>query len=630
MAGRLEPARQVAESLARATPGDPRVLTVLGRVWLAWPVFGRYRAESLFVRAGQLAPDDPEPFYYQGLAGLRLGGDEGEAMARRGLVRVVALDPTYRDAWARWRSLYRDDAERRQMVEALDRHAGEPAADLWRAGLLVELRSYATADTLLRALAAAAPDAPAPRAWLARALYEQGRDAEAAPIYRGALRRAAEDTGGVLWRQIRSIATPGERAQYPALAPDARAAFLRLFWERRDPDLKDSLNPRIGEHFRRLAEAHRFFPLLQPLSPWNHSVLWRTLMGGVSLPADEVEQVNAVRARIGGFRAPQRADLPIAAGLAPRLDDTTQRTVNLEDGLDDRGRILVRYGWPDRRYVWSLDAETWLYDLPQGELEVTFVRRTEDGGGDEVVTPVVAGEAEAARYLLATDRSGVPATLRFSFWAAAFRRGWGDSTELVLFPDSVAALAVLFDAQGDVAARDSAAAGPLHLVVPPGPYLLALDAARGRKQGRFRGGTSVPMFAPERLTISSLLVASGDVPSSRAALEAAAPPALRLPARRPLRVYAEIYGLEASGGDARYEATYRFEGRTRPWLGLFARHHATTIAFRRTVPAADPAIESLVIDPGRLPPGHYRLRLEVRDALSGAHATSATLEFDLF
>lgn len=628
-AGRLEPARSIAERLARDRPDDPATLLLLGRIWLAWPFFGRYRADSILARAQALDSTDPAPVYYRSLVGLRLGGDDGEAMARRALVRVLALDPHYRDAWTLWLSLYRDDADRSQMARVLARHAGDYAADLWRAGLLVELRRYDVADPLLDSLAGIAPDDPAPRAWLARSLFEQGRDAAASPVYAAAVRRAAADTGAVLWRQVRSIASSQERIRWAGLRPDERPAFLRLFWDARNPDLRDGVNARIGEHFRRLGEARRAFALLHPLSRWNHSRLWRTIMGGVGVPTSEASELDAVRADIGQTRQPSVADAPVAAGAAARLDDTTQETVNLEDGLDDRGRILVRYGEPQRREIWSTDAETWWYDLPEGQFQVTFVRRTADGGGDEVVTPVVAGEARAARHLLETDRPGAPATLTTFFWPAAFRAG-GDSTEITLFPDSASTLAVLFDGAGEEAARDSAPAGrPLHLRAAPGSFLLAVDATRGAQRGRYRGLFAVPWFPPDSLTVSSLLIASGAVAPQRATLEAAAPPALQLPAGRPLRVYAELYGLGEAGGVARYDAVYRFERDSHGWFGVLARHRVVTVTFRRTIPATDPAIETLVIDPGRLPRGHYRLTLEIHDAVRGVRAESGTLDFDL-
>ncbi len=627
-AGQLPPARVLAERLARDRPDDPAALILLGKIWLEWPVFGRYRAESLLERAGALAPQDPEPFYYLAQVGLTLGGDDGEAIARRGLVHVLALAPDYRDAWSLWTTLYRGDGERTEMVRALARHAGSYSVDLRRVELLVELRRYRDAVALLDSLRGGSPNDPVPRALLARTRFEQGRDGEGERVYDEALARAEADTGNLLWHQVRSIATPEERRAYGRLAPESREAFFRLFWARRNPDIRDSVNRRIGEHFRRLAEAHQVFALLHPQSRWYHSRLWRTLQGGVGAPSSSAD-LGALRAEIASIRQPRVGDPAVAAGIVPRLDDSTPQALNLEDGLDDRGRILVRYGTPNERYVWSNDAETWRYDLPEGQLQVTFVRRTSDGGGDQVVTPVVAGEAEAAGYLLRTDRPSLTANLRFAFWPAEFRRGIGRTTEVVLIPDRVSATAALYDTAGREAARDSATGRPLHLVAAPGRYVLALDAERGGEIGRFRGSIPITRFSTDSLAVSSLLLAAGDVPPSRDTLEAAAPPALRLPAGRALRIYAELYGLGRDSGVTRYDAIYRFERARNGWLSFLSHGRVTSVAFRRVQAATDPTIETLVVDPGRLPRGHYLLTLEVRDAVGGTSAASATLEFDL-
>jgi tetratricopeptide (TPR) repeat protein len=609
----------------RSRPDDAAGLTLLGRIWLAWPVFGRWQAESILTKAAELAPDEPDAFYYLGQVGLRLGGDDGEAVARRGLVRVLALNPDYRDAWSLWSTLYRGEGERRAALGALERHSGEHDADLWRAELLVELGSYEAAQPILDALSAARPADPAPRAWLARALFEQGRVEEGSRAYEAALTRAANDSGEVLWRQVRGIASPGERAGYAADDAGGREAFLRLFWARRNPDLADSVNRRISEHFVRMRQAQRVFALLHPQSRYHHSRARRTVVGGLgTVPGVDREELAR---DIATTRQARVADAAVIAGLGPRLDPAGEETLNLEDGLDDRGRILVRYGEPTERYVWNGDAETWRYNLPDRLLQVTFVRATADGGGDQVVTPVVAGEFEAARHLLNTDRPSLDASLEFSFWPATFRREAARTTDLVLFPDSVGATAALYDAAGRQVARDSATGRALHLAAAPGSYLLALDAHREGRLGRFRGTIGLPSYGADSLAVSSILIASRDVTLDRPTLEAVAPRGLRLPGGRPLRVFAEVYGLAAADGTQRYEATYRFE-RTRSFLGL-GRRAVTTVSFRREQPAQDPTRETLVIDPGRLPRGHYRLTLDVHDVVGGARAASAALEFEL-
>ena len=611
-AGDLPAARRAAERLDRERPDDPRVLILRGRVMLAWPVIGRWQAETLLTRAGELAPGDPEPFFYLGLVGIALRGDDGEWIARRGFTRVLALDPHYRDTWPQWSGLYRGDAERRAGVAALALHAGDPAADLWRAQLLVELADYDAARPVLEQLIARSPADPAPRALLAQLLFEMGLDADGATVYDAALACAAADTGAVLWRQVRATASPGERAAYESTPPAGRTAFFHRFWTVRRPDLRAPLNGRIGEHFRRLREARGTYPLLHPNGTFFHSARRR------SAPLFDADVPACQRALAAN---PRRAAVPRAdAAQAADPDET----LNLEDGLDDRGRVFVRYGPPDERLACSVGAETWRYHVPQGDLQVTFARRSgADSSGDVLVTPIAGHEWEAARWLLATDRPTAPETLELAFWTAAFRGASPGQTELVVVPDSVAVLGVLSDGAGRDVTRDSGTGAPLLLVATPARYLLALDGTRGDRVGRFRGGVTLPAFAGDSLALSGLLLTDRDAAPERGAMIAAAPARLGLAHDRPLRLYAEVYGLTQAAGRSRFDAEYRFEP-----LGR-ARAAPTSVRFRRDAPARSATVESLVIDPGRLAPGRYRLRLVVRDALAGTRAASGAVEFDL-
>jgi tetratricopeptide (TPR) repeat protein len=617
-AGDLPAARRLAERLDRSDPENPRVLTLLGRIWLRWPVYGRWRADSLLTRAGELDPDNPEPFYYLGLVGIALRGDDGEWGARRGLTRVLGIDPLYRDAWALWSSLYRGPTERRQAVAALARHAGDPAPDLWRSQLLIELDEHVAAEDLLAGLAARAPADPAPRALLAQSLYEAGRDPEAAPIYEAALAHAEADTGGVLWRQVRSAASPGERETYARTPPEGRTAFFHVFWAHRRPDLRAPLNGRIGEHFRRLRDARDAYALQHPNSVYHHSPISRTFPRfGVGVPL-------CLRGAIG---TGSRVALPPTPAATPANAD---ETMNLEDGIDDRGRIFVRYGAPDERLACDGASETWRYFLPEGVLQVSFARRTgPDSSGDVLVTPIAAGEWEAARWLLATDRPSGPTALPFAYWSAMFRAADRWQTELLVIPDSVNAMAALTGTTGRDVARDSVTAGPLRLVATPGRYLLALDVTRDDRVGRVRGAITLPPFTGDSLAVSSLLVTDREVGPERWAMAVAAPGDLRLPRDRPLRVYAEVYGLAAGGGISRFDVEYTVEPLGADASSARADARRTTFRFRRERPAQGVMVESLVIDPGRLRGGRYRLGLVVTDAYTGARRASAPLDFEL-
>ncbi len=609
-------------------------LLALGREWLAHPVWGRFPAESAFRRASELEPLNPEPLYYLGKVGLYLGGDDGEMIARPALVRMLALQPDFRDGWALWKQLYRGRTERREAVRALAAHSGFFIADLRRAELLIELRRQDSASALLRDLARRSPADPAPLALLAESRFEAGDDSTGMRAYADAITLADNDTSGILWRQVRSIATPAERQRFAALKPGQHAAFFRSFWSYRDPDLRTILNERVGEHFRRYAEAQADFALLHPNARYHHSAQWRALAGGLGmLPGPEMGMlVDQTANAMCGARLPSVRDTTVRSGLGRQVEQSDSTSPNLEDGLDDRGRIWVRYGQPTLRFRFGADAETWCYDTGEGMLRVTFLRRTGGWGasGDLVVTPVIAGEAESAWRLLTTDRPTIPTgRLTFSFWPATFRIEAGVKTELVLFPDSVGAVAELVDENGIQVARDTATDGALRLAAAPGAYMLLMDGRRGRNTGRYRGSVVLPAYAPGGVTISGILIAGGGIGATRDSMEAAATGSLRFRASQPLRVYAEVYGLQPQGGAVTYEATYRFERLDRGFLGLFGGNRVTTVTFHRVVPAAESHVESVRLDPGRLARGRYRLVLQVRDPARALTVATTSVQFEL-
>jgi len=629
-AGRLADARRVAEHLEDRNPNDPRVLTLLGRIHLEWPVIGRFAAESLFARAGRIEPANPEPFYWLGQAGLKLGGDDGESIARRGLVRVLALDPDYRDAWRLWNRLYAGPREKREAVQALARHAGTDPADGYRARLLVDLGRYDEALIVLGELARRQPEDVATRVLMARAYYEQGHDVAGWAAYEQALAVAHNDTAQILWRQVRSIATPTERALWQRTTPAQRASFFRVFWTRREPNMFADGNERLGEHFRRMVEAQRDFRLLHPNSRYHRSSVYRSLMGAGRTGEEQaalMRRAQDMQCTAGFIDSLVRERY--AQGMGPRMDpDSTGASPNIEDGLDDRGRIWVRHGPPTARFIYGTDGETWCYERPEGTFRVTFIRRTGvfGHGGDVVITPSQPGEAQSASLLLRSDRPATEYSLDFRFWHAAFRSDDERYTDLLIFPDSVSVIAALMGGDGLVAVRDSGTGRHLKLRSEPGHWLLMLDARQDERLGSYRGPMPVPDFDGSSLAISSLLIASGDVDPERDSMAAHAPAGLRLPANAPMRLYAELYGLGRMDGVSRYEARYRFvrlDGERN------ARGRETVVGFQREARFAPRVIETLIIDPGRLEPGRYRLRLEIVDQIRATTLVGTAMELQL-
>src|SRR5215467_9389895 len=124
----LPAARRVAEQLISAHPADASAHLLLGRVLYAWPVVGRYAALAEFKTAARLAPQDPEPLYWQIRVGQYLGSDEGERMVREAILKIFAIAPDYKDCWALFQRLYHNADIRQRAESALARHPDDVVA----------------------------------------------------------------------------------------------------------------------------------------------------------------------------------------------------------------------------------------------------------------------------------------------------------------------------------------------------------------------------------------------------------------------------------------------------------------------------------------------------------------------
>src|SRR4051812_4558500 len=102
-AGDVRQALKLATQIVQQQPRDPAAHMLLGRVHYARPVVGRFPALEEFRTAARLAPNDPEPLYWQMKVGFYLRGDDGEIVAREALLALFAVTPNYLDTWERFR-----------------------------------------------------------------------------------------------------------------------------------------------------------------------------------------------------------------------------------------------------------------------------------------------------------------------------------------------------------------------------------------------------------------------------------------------------------------------------------------------------------------------------------------------
>lgn len=674
--GELGRARDLARRAVGAAPDDPTALIAQGRVYLAWPRVGRFQALEFFRRAARRAPDDPEAHYWIGRVGITLLGDDGEAIARRGLERALALDPHYRDAWDLWLRLYRGHGERSRMVDALRAHATDVEIRSRVAALWVEDGACELADSALAELEAERIDPRWP-AWRAECAYVEGRDAEGWGHYQRAIALAAADSTGALWVQVASIARPDERAAYSGLPPEARAEFYHTFWAPRDPNVRTAENERIGEHFRRRARARDLYRLLHPMSLYHYSYEYRDWVSHVSSEARDayvesqlqrgsqiVEALTSSRRMTARERAlaavrpdapsPELLRLqeldagfktPDRMGLSPEILPLGR---NLLDMIDDRGLVYIRHGPPARKEfgrpserrdvtLFSFDVESWVYDSGP-PLSLRFDRGwypPDPPLPDMIHRPMTRSQAVSVSVAMTSERSSLAAPLEFGFWFARFKADVGQGAELWVFPDpELAATGVLWDGVGRELTRDSARpGGAVRLEGVAGRLLLALDVERGDSLGRYRGVVELPEFAGDSLALSDLLIArAGDARDvTRQEAAAAAIPTLSHPSQEPFLVYLEVYGLQAADGTHRFEVVYEFE-QQRGWLArLLGGAKRIALRFERVIAARGDgsAVEAVRVDAGAIGPGRYELAVHVRDLSTGAAGTARVVALEL-
>ena len=636
----LPAARRAAEHLVAVYPHDARAHLILGRVWLAWPVIGRYNALSEFRTATKLAPRDPQPLYWQVRVGQVLGSDEGEVVVREAILKIFRLTPDYEDCWALFEQIYHNESIWRRADQALARHHDDLVALERRAQIALALHEPGRADSLAAlVLARRAPYVPA-YLQRAEAAFATGRDSAGHAWYDSALVNAELDSTGALWDEVWMIAAPAELARERTTPPGERRRFFTWFWERRDPNLVTAENERVTEHFRRLAYVRHTYHLLHPLATY-HTSPWRRAV----IASYERDALGAWAGELEGLYPELSTDRLLAThGFGPdvrHVNDTVgARTVASLANLDARGLLWIRHGRPDEMVKGvpdvcrptqpqpGLDLEGWRYDTAEGTLCVALHRPR--GAGDFILAPVNGRQARSARILMASDRTTVPAILEARGWSAFFQSDILGNTDMYVRTRPETAAVVLWDTGGAGEIGRAFGAGVLSVSAPPGLYALGLDVDSAGVLGRVRHTVRLPRYSSTMLGLSSLVLAPADTLTDRAtALEGMAAD-LAYPAGRSLAAYAEVYGLTRDG---RHRAFYRVRYTFTPLRSIVARvlggGSPVVFEFDRESGWQGTIPERLVIEPGRLPPGRYRVTLAVTDLPSNVKSETVALEITI-
>ena len=604
----------------------------MGREYLARPVTGRYQAWRVFERAAQLAPHDPEPRYGQLQVGLYLRLDEGQRIARDAIFHILEITPDYKDIWRVWDAMYESDDNMRHAIDLLARFR-TPLAARRRAMMLNDLDRFDEAGAVLDSLLVADPDNSGLLALRAEAAFGVDDTARALSWYYRAIANAAYDDDGILWRQIATIATPDEMDRWLDLNRFERSAFLEGFWAAREPDLTTPINERIPEHFARLRYVRDHYRLVHPMSYFHTSAEWRamqvdssmTLSGILRDVPEETSRFDTLTGRDTVIGLPtatgesrlerdlQNARVP--SGDLRDLDQGSARTRYARLGFDGRGLLWMRRGRPRTMFVTSDgDAEGWTYEV-NGRAEVIPLGRL---SGDFLYIPGTAGQVATLERVMTTDETAVAAPNHFSGWLAWFRNEPSEPYDVYVRAtvDTVAAAA--WDSTSGLEVDRAVGPGPVKLRLRAGTYRFGVDHRDTLGLARVRRDITIPTL-DDPVSLSSLLVVPGeDSVGSREDLVRAMPADLEVRrAGQPVTIYVELYGLRGVSGVTSYRVTWRF-----------VRRGAAPISFQfdRRRPWAPTLTERLVVQPGDVPPGTYRIEVTVEDEVVGLEQSTARLD----
>jgi hypothetical protein len=164
--------------------------------------------------------------------------------------------------------------------------------------------------------------------------------------------------------------------------------------------------------------------------------------------------------------------------------------------------------------------------------------------------------------------------------------------------------------------------------VPPGSYALGLDVDSAGVLGRTRRTIQVPAFSPVDLGLSSLVLAPAAVPLERDAALRGMPADLVYPAGAPLAAYLEVYGLATDrDGRSQYRARYTFASARSAVGRLLGGGRPVVFEFDRDIAGGGgAAAERLVITPGELPAGRYRVTVALTDLRRNVKSESVALD----
>jgi len=594
-----------------------------------WDAIAEYRL------AIKIEPSNLETYFALSQAALAMNVPKGYRVASQILVKLICLDPCFRDAYTVWRDTILDKTEDglRSACTCLEKYVAEnPEKSTWLldlAGYRYWLDEIDKALENLARLEQACPEYKVPERLLlrARCLLELEEIAGFERSYYDAI-NAAEKTGDFhrLVIQAETIFNPTEsRKAKECQSAQDWAVFFRKFWKRRDPDPLTFHNERLVKHYRRLRKAEKLYSINDVYSKARKS---RDFYRMESFMSGSVGQEIEYDPELFWKRCPELA-------------------------LQQRGLLYIRHGPPDLISKPILEK-----GIPPNE-EVWFYGRAffpfQEGRssiGDYVFIPLpVLGIGNINKAMeTETFKDPLPDAEQEGYWT--YFKGPGKQLEVEFYqsapvetapkaPDPRAALA-LYDLTWTELARDNSISARIKIPSGknwiavnransmPGHYFFALRMDIPDYRAMMRESMVLEPFVDDALDLSGVILGSppkkGQQLHSRRGVNILPRPSLQFITDEIITVYFEVYGLEGDP-DSRRSYLERVtvslikEDKNKlasmldvinPWGKK--RSASLSLTFHRNPPGSTGVVaEHFTIDPSELVPGNYSLLIQVLD-----------------
>lgn len=273
--GRTDAAVAAFSRLVKAFPQDAYIRSRLGYAYLKQRDFDR--ASAAFKAAKKLDRNAAEAYVGQGLvyaerpaSGLAAFGNFRKAIGEA--KRATKLDSTYAPAYRLLGELYQRFREDHQKAVAyykkyIQVEQDDPDGLYYFGTACVQAEQYdLIAAHIIPYIAERDPD-PRLLPLAAMGYFFDSKPELALDYFDRYLQRVGESER-TYYTDISQVASEKEWRAFQGLSDAAeKRAYLRRFWQRRDPDILTPVNERVVEHYRRVWYARAFFS--KKISPWD-------------------------------------------------------------------------------------------------------------------------------------------------------------------------------------------------------------------------------------------------------------------------------------------------------------------------------------------------------------------------